>query len=247
MQHHASPRLSQRLHQRPRQRGRHGRDSRCDDQPRRRSAGRRRRSLLARLAERHGLNLTVVNDAVDPTFPFHDGGIGTADSHGSVLSLCDGPAHRNEGPIRSLVRLRHGPRPARIVTQGSGLLPPNHFLSVAISNLFQNRPSGACGGGRKDGGEQCDDRSGDDKTGPEALRSAGRLQVVRRRTARWIARFGGEESAGASFVRLDGSVWTTDKDGSFLVCSPRRFTARTGRDPGRIYQELTHEFGEPFV
>ena len=101
-------------------------------------------------------------------------------------------------------------------------------------------------GDRQDAGEQPDDRSGCRQAWPEALRSAGRLQVVRS-VACWTARlaFGGEESAGASFVRLDGSVWTTDKDGIIPALLAAEITARMGRDPGEIYRDLTREFGEP--
>jgi len=136
---------------------------------------------------------------------------------------------------------RHG-----IVTRSAGLLPPNHYLSVAIFYLFQHRP----------------------KWGKEAAigKTVVSSQMIDRVTAKlgrklyevpvgfkWFVDglldgslgFGGEESAGASFVRLDGRVWTTDKDGIVPALLAAEITARIGRDPGEIYHELTREFGEP--
>ena len=136
---------------------------------------------------------------------------------------------------------RHG-----IVTRSAGLLPPNHFLAVAISQLFQNRP----------------------KWRPEAAvgKTVVSSAMIDRVTAKlgrrlfevpvgfkWFVDglldgslgFGGEESAGATFARLDGSVWTTDKDGFVPCLLAAEITARTGRDPGEIYHDLTHDYGEP--
>jgi phosphoglucomutase len=136
---------------------------------------------------------------------------------------------------------RHG-----IVTRSAGLLPPNHYLAVAIYYLFQHRPKW-----RQDAA-----------VGKTLVSS----QMIDRITAKlgcqlcevpvgfkWFVDglfdgslgFGGEESAGASFVRLDGSVWTTDKDGIISALLAAEITARIGRDPGAIYRELTREFGEP--
>ena len=136
---------------------------------------------------------------------------------------------------------RHG-----IVTSGSGLLPPNHYLSVAIYYLFQHRPKWR----------------NDAAVGKTVVSS----QMIDRITAKlgrklyevpvgfkWFVDglldgslgFGGEESAGASFVRLDGSVWTTDKDGIVPALLAAEITARMGRDPGEVYLELTREFGDP--
>jgi phosphoglucomutase len=136
---------------------------------------------------------------------------------------------------------RHG-----IVTKSAGLLPPNHFLTVAISQLFQSRP------------KWCRTAA----VGKTVVSSA----MIDRVTAKldrmlhevpvgfkWFVGgllngslgFGGEESAGAAFVRLDGSVWTTDKDGFIPCLLAAEITARTSRDPGELYHELTHEFGEP--
>jgi phosphoglucomutase len=136
---------------------------------------------------------------------------------------------------------RHG-----IVTRSAGLMPPNHYLSVAISYLFQHRPLW----------------SRDAAVGKTMVSSVMIDRVTAKLGRRlyevpvgfkWFVDglldgslgFAGEESAGASFVRRCGSVWTTDKDGIVAALLAAEITARIGRDPGEIYQELTHEFGEP--
>jgi phosphoglucomutase len=136
---------------------------------------------------------------------------------------------------------RHG-----IVTRSAGLLPPNHYLSVAIYYLFQHRPkwSKAAAVGKTLVSSQMIDRV--------AVKLNRRLYEVPV-GFKWFVNglldgslgFGGEESAGASFVRLDGSVWTTDKDGMIPALLAAEITARMGRDPGEIYSDLTREFGEP--
>ncbi|MHB8336074.1 MAG: phosphoglucomutase (alpha-D-glucose-1,6-bisphosphate-dependent) [Ignavibacteriaceae bacterium] len=199
------------------------------------------------IAERYGLNLTVVNTAVDPTFRFM-----TVDWDGQIRMDPSSPY-----AMESLLKLkdrfdialacdtdhdRHG-----IVSGSSGLLPPNHYLSVAINYLFQHRP----------------------KWRPEAavgktVVSSRMIDKITSKLGRklyevpvgfkWFVNgllngslgFGGEESAGASFVRKDGSVWTTDKDGIVPALLAAEITARIGRDPGELYHGLTHEFGEPF-
>ncbi|MGK2870978.1 MAG: phosphoglucomutase (alpha-D-glucose-1,6-bisphosphate-dependent) [Alphaproteobacteria bacterium] len=200
----------------------------------------------AAIAERYGLTLTVVNDAVDPTFRFM-----TADWDGQIRMDPSSP-YAMQGLIDLKDRFdiafacdtdhdRHG-----IVTRNAGLLPPNHYLSVAIFYLFQHRPKW-----RKDVA-----------VGKTVVSS----QMIDRVTAKlgrqlyeapvgfkWFVEglldgslgFGGEESAGASFSRLDGSVWTTDKDGIVPALLSAEITARMGRDPGEIYRELAREFGEP--
>lgn len=200
----------------------------------------------AAIAERYGLDLTVVNDAVDPTFRFM-----TVDWDGQIRMDPSSP-YAMQGLIALKDRFdiafacdtdhdRHG-----IVTYNTGLMPPNHYLSVAISYLFQHRPKW----------------SKDMAVGKTVVSS----QMIDRVTAKlgrklyevpvgfkWFVDglldsslgFGGEESAGASFSRRDGSVWTTDKDGIVPALLAAEITARTGRDPGEIYQKLTHEFGEP--
>ena len=198
------------------------------------------------IAERYRLNLTVINQAVDPTFRFM-----TVDWDGQIRMDPSSPY-----AMESLIGLkdrfdiafacdtdhdRHG-----IVTQGAGLLPPNHYLLVAINYLFQHRP----------------------KWGKTAAvgKTLVSSQMIDRITAKldrklyevpvgfkWFVDglldgslgFGGEESAGASFIRTDGSTWTTDKDGIILALLAAEITARMGRDPGQIYHELTGEFGDP--
>ena len=201
----------------------------------------------AKLAERHGLDLTVVNDAVDPTFRFMtvdwDGQIRMDPSSPYAMARLIGMKDRFDLSFAcDTDHDRHG-----IVTKSAGLLPPNHFLSVAISSLFQNRPRWRTAAA----------------VGKTVVSSAMIDRVAKKLGLRlyevpvgfkWFVDglfdgslgFGGEESAGASFVRLDGNVWTTDKDGFIPCLLAAEITARTGRDPGKIYEELTHEFGEPF-
>jgi phosphoglucomutase len=198
------------------------------------------------IAERYGLNLTIVNDAVDPTFRFM-----TVDWDGRIRMDPSSPY-----AMQRLISLkdrfdiafacdtdhdRHG-----VVTRSAGLLQPNHYLSVAIDYLFQHRP-----GWRQDAA-----------VGKTLVSS----QMIDRVTARlgrklyevpvgfkWFVEglldgslgFGGEESAGASFLRRDGTVWVTDKDGIVPALLSAEITARMGRDPGEIYRELAREFGEP--
>jgi phosphoglucomutase len=136
---------------------------------------------------------------------------------------------------------RHG-----IVTRSRGLLAPNHYLSVAILYLFQHRPEWRreAAVGKTVVSSQMIDR---------VTAKLGRKVYEVPVGFKWFVDglldgslgFGGEESAGASFVRLDGSVWTTDKDGIVPALLAAEITARMGRDPGEIYRELTREFGEP--
>ena len=198
------------------------------------------------IAERYGLNLTVVNEAVDPTFRFMtldwDGQIRMDPSSSYAMQrLIDLKDRFDIAFACDTDHDRHG-----IVTRNAGLLPPNHYLSVAIFYLFQHRPNW-----RKDAA-----------VGKTVVSS----QMIDRITAKlgrklyegpvgfkWFVEglhdgslgFGGEESAGATFVRQDGSVWTTDKDGIVPALLSAEITARMGRDPGEIYRELAREFGEP--
>ena len=200
----------------------------------------------ARIAERYGLNLTVVNEAVDPTFRFMtvdwDGQIRMDPSSSYAMQRLIGMKDRFDLSFAcDTDHDRHG-----IVTRSEGLLPPNHYLSVAIFYLLQHRTKW----------------SNQAAVGKTVVSS----QMIDRVTAtldrklyevpvgfRWFVDglldgslcFGGEESAGASFARLDGSVWTTDKDGIVPALLAAEITARMGSDPGEIYQELTREFGEP--
>jgi phosphoglucomutase len=136
---------------------------------------------------------------------------------------------------------RHG-----IVTRSSGLLPPNHYLAAAIFYLFQHRPKW-----RKDAavGKTVVSSQMIDRVAAKLGRKLYEVPVG----FKWFVDglldgslgFGGEESAGASFARLDGTVWTTDKDGIVPALLAAEITARMGRDPGEIYKEFTREFGEP--
>ena len=198
------------------------------------------------IAERYGLNLTVVNEAVDPTFRFM-----TVDWDGQIRMDPSSPyAMQRLIDIKDRFEIawacdtdhdRHG-----IVTRSAGLLPPNHYLSVAIFYLFQHRPKWHKGAavGKTVVSSQMIDR---------VTAKLGRKVYETPVGFKWFVDglldgslgFGGEESAGASFVRLDGSVWTTDKDGIIPSLLAAEITARMDRDPGEIYRELTREFGEP--
>jgi len=198
------------------------------------------------IAERYGLDLTVVNDAVDPTFRFM-----TVDWDGQIRMDPSSPY-----AMGSLIKLkdrfdiafacdtdhdRHG-----IVTRTAGLLPPNHYLSVAILYLFQHRPQW-----RKDAavGKTVVSSQMIDRVTAKLGRTLYEVPVG----FKWFVTglldgtlgFGGEESAGASFLRLDGRVWTTDKDGIVAALLAAEITARLGRDPGEIYRELARELGAP--
>ncbi len=200
----------------------------------------------AAIAERYRLNLTVVNEVVDPTFRFM-----TVDWDGRIRMDPSSPC-----AMQSLIDLkdrfdiafacdtdhdRHG-----VVTKSAGLLPPNHYLSVAIFYLFQNRPKW-----RRDAavGKTVVSSQMIDRVAAKLGRKLYEVPVG----FKWFVDglfdgslgFAGEESAGASFVRRDGSVWTTDKDGIVPALLSAEITARMGRDPGEIYRELAGEFGEP--
>jgi len=198
------------------------------------------------IAEHYGLTLEVVNRAVDPTFSFM-----TLDKDGKIRMDCSSPY-----AMAGLINLkdqfdiafgndtdvdRHG-----IVTRGAGLLNPNHYLSVAIWYLFQNRS-----GWRKDAavGKTLVSSSMIDRVAASLGRRLSEVPVG----FKWFVDglldgsygFGGEESAGAAFLRKDGTVWTTDKDGIIMDLLACEITAKTGRDPGEIYSELKGKFGDP--
>ncbi len=198
------------------------------------------------IAERYGLNLTVVNKAVDPTFRFMtvdwDGQIRMDPSSPYAMERLIGLKDKFDVAFAcDTDHDRHG-----IVTKSSGLLPPNHYLSVAILYLFQHRPKW-----RKEAaiGKTLVSSQMIDRVAAKLGRKLYEVPVG----FKWFVDglldgslgFGGEESAGASFVRLDGSVWTTDKDGIIPALLAAEITARMGRDPGEIYHDLTREFGEP--
>jgi phosphoglucomutase len=196
--------------------------------------------------EIYGLNIEVVNPKVDPTFSFM-----TVDHDGKIRMDCSSPyAMARLVGLKDKYRVafandpdsdRHG-----IVTPSAGLMNPNHFLAVAIRYLLTHRP-----------------RWSDSAVVGKTLVSSSMIDRVVAKLGRrlnevpvgfkWFAPglfdgsccFGGEESAGASFLRHDGTVWTTDKDGPIMDLLAAEITARTGKDPGEHYRELTAEFGAP--
>ncbi len=199
------------------------------------------------IAERYGLNLTVVSDAVDPTFRFMtrdwDGQIRMDPSSPYAMRRLIGLKDRFEVAFAcDTDHDRHG-----IVTRSAGLLPPNHYLSVAILYLFQHRPkwSASAAVGKTVVSSQMIDR---------VTAKLGRKLYEVPVGFKWFVDglldgslgFGGEESAGASFIRMDGGVWTTDKDGIVPALLSAEMTARMNRDPGELYRDLVHEFGESF-
>jgi phosphoglucomutase len=199
------------------------------------------------IIERYKLDATIVSDVVDPTFRFM-----TADWDGKVRMDCSSPyamarligmrdrfdvAFANDTDAD-----RHG-----IVARSCGLLNPNHYLAVAIDYVFQHRP-----------GWRADSAIG------KTIVSSGLINRVAKKIDRKLVEtpvgfkwfvdglvdgsfgFGGEESAGASFLRRDGTVWTTDKDGLILGLLAAEITATTKSDPGQLYEKLAEELGRPY-
>jgi phosphoglucomutase len=197
------------------------------------------------IGERYGLNLTVVNPDVDPTFRFM-----TLDWDGRIRMDPSSPY-----AMRRLIGLkdkfdiafacdtdhdRHG-----VVTRSSGLLPPNHYLSVCIQYLYGHRPGWPADASV---GKTVVSSSMIDRVTAKLGRKLYEVPVgfkwfVDGLFAGWLG-FGGEESAGASFLARNGSVWSTDKDGIIAALLSAEITARTGKDPGEIYTQLTRENGE---
>jgi phosphoglucomutase len=198
------------------------------------------------IAVHYGLNLELVNDIIDPTFSFM-----TVDKDGKIRMDCSSPY-----AMASLIQLkdrfdiafgndtdtdRHG-----IVTK-KGLMNPNHYLSAAIWYLFQNRPRW-----RKDAavGKTLVSTSMIDRIGAALGRRVAEVPVG----FKWFVDglvdgsygFGGEESAGASFLRKNGTVWTTDKDGFIMDLLACEITARTGKDPAQLYTEIEERFGKSY-
>jgi phosphoglucomutase len=198
------------------------------------------------VAERYGLNIEIVNESVDPTFRFM-----TLDWDGKIRMDCS-----SQYAMAGLIALRdrfdiafgndtdndrHG-----IVTRSAGLLNPNHYLAVAIAYLFANRPEW-----RADAavGKTVVSSSLIDRVAQSLGRKLYEVPVG----FKWFVDgllagtlgFGGEESAGASFLRRDGTVWTTDKDGIIMGLLAAEMTARTGTDPGELYQQLASAHGAP--
>ena len=198
----------------------------------------------APIAEKYGLNLEIVNPAVDQTFGFM-----TLDKDGKIRMDCSSP-YAMQGLIKLKDKFdiafgndtdvdRHG-----IVTKSAGLLNPNHFLSVAIWYLFQNRPDWPASAAV---GKTLVSTSLIDRVAEHLGRRLCEVPVG----FKWFVdglmsgdlAFGGEESAGASFLRRNGSVWTTDKDGIVMDFLAAEIMARTGRDPGELHRQLTDQFG----
>ena len=199
-----------------------------------------------RIAEKYGLDLTIVNKAVDPTFRFMtvdwDGKIRMDPSSPYAMQRLIGLKDKFDIAFASDTdHDRHG-----IVTKGSGLLPPNHYLSVCVHYLFSNRKSW-----RENVavGKTVVSSSMIDRVSARLQRPLYEVPVG----FKWFVEgllagrlgFGGEESAGSSFLQRDGSVWTTDKDGIIPCLLSAEITARRGKDPGEIYRELTQELGDP--
>ncbi|HUI06426.1 MAG TPA: phosphoglucomutase (alpha-D-glucose-1,6-bisphosphate-dependent) [Verrucomicrobiae bacterium] len=198
------------------------------------------------IAERYGLDLRVVSDVVDPTFRFM-----TVDWDGRIRMDCSSP-----DAMQRLIGLkdefevafacdtdhdRHG-----IVTRNAGLLQPNHYLTVAIFYLFQHRPRWSKGAavGKTIVSSQMIDRV-TARLGRKLCQVPVGFKYFVEGLRDGSLGFGGEESAGLSFARRGGTVWTTDKDGIIAALLAAEMTARLGHDPGQIYRQLTHEFGAP--
>ena len=199
------------------------------------------------IGDRHGLNLEVVNHVIDPTFRFMtvdwDGQIRMDPSSVYAMASMVGLKERFDVAFASDTDAdRHG-----IVSHSHGLLNPNQYFSVAISYLFANRPqwSQAVAVGKTVVSSSMIDR---------VVKRLGRRLFEVPVGFKWFVEglidgslgFGGEESSGATFLRRDGTVWTTDKDGLVPNLLAAEITARTGKDPGEHYQEMTAEFGTPY-
>jgi phosphoglucomutase len=199
------------------------------------------------IGDRHRLNLEVVNHVIDPTFRFMtvdwDGQIRMDPSSVYAMASMVGLKERFDVAFASDTDAdRHG-----IVSRSVGLLNPNQYLSVAISYLFANRPqwSQAVAVGKTVVSSSMIDR---------VVKKLGRRLFEVPVGFKWFVEglidgslgFGGEESSGATFLRRDGTVWTTDKDGLVPNLLAAEITARTGKDPGEHYQEITAEFGTPY-
>ncbi|MDA9325753.1 phosphoglucomutase (alpha-D-glucose-1,6-bisphosphate-dependent), partial [bacterium] len=199
-----------------------------------------------RIADRYSLNLSVVDDTVNHTFSFMsldwDGKIRMDPSSSYAMQRLIGL--KDKFPVAFACDTdhdRHG-----IVTQSGGLMNPNHFLAVAIDYLFQNRPqwNADTGIGKTLVSSQMIDR---------VANKLGRKLIEVPVGFKWFVDglydgslgFGGEESAGASFLNMQGNVWSTDKDGIIAALLAGEITAKTGKDPSEIYHEFTIEYGDP--
>ena len=198
------------------------------------------------IKERYGLNMEVFNDTLDSTFSFMH-----CDKDGKIRMDCSSP-YAMAGLITMKEKYdiafgndtdfdRHG-----IVTKSVGLMNPNHYLSVAINYLEQNRPQWKK---NLSIGKTLVSSSMIDRVAESLNKKVVEVPVGFKWFVDGLIKgeifFGGEESAGASFLRKDGSVWSTDKDGIIMTLLSAEILATTGRDPGEHYQELTQKFGEP--
>ena len=198
------------------------------------------------IAETYGLNLEIVNKRIDATFSFM-----SVDHDGKIRMDCSSP-YAMAGLIRLKDKFdiafgndpdydRHG-----IVTRSEGLLNPNHYLAVAIWYLFQNRPDWPVDSSI---GKTVVSSSMIDRIAAHLKRDLVEVPVGFKWFVEGLATgklgFGGEESAGASFLRRNGQAWTTDKDGIIMDLLGAEIMARTGRDPGEIYHSLESQFGSP--
>ncbi|MBK8800252.1 MAG: alpha-D-glucose phosphate-specific phosphoglucomutase [Anaerolineales bacterium] len=201
----------------------------------------------APIAETYGIDLQVVNDAIDPTFRFM-----SVDHDGKIRMDCSSPyAMANLIGLKDRFDIAFGNDPDAdrhgIVTRSAGLLNPNHYLAVAVNYLFQHRP-----GWRPDAaiGKTLVSSSMIDRVAKSLGRTLAEVPVGFKFFVDGLLSgdfgFGGEESAGASFLRRRGTVWTTDKDGLTLSLLAAEITAITGKDPGEHYQELEARFGRSF-
>ena len=197
--------------------------------------------------EIYGLNIEVVNPEGGSDLLVHDGRSRRQDPHGLLQPVCHGPAGRR---LRIGIRSPSPTIPTRTATASScrraGLMNPNHYLAVAIRYLLTHRhwPASVAVGKTLVSSSMID----------RVVQKLGRRLCEVPVGFKWFVPglfdgsccFGGEESAGASFLRHDGAVWTTDKDGPIMDLLAAEITARTGKDPGEHYRELEAEFGTPY-
>jgi phosphoglucomutase len=198
------------------------------------------------IVAKFGLSVDIVNNIVDPTFGFM-----TVDKDGKIRMDCSSPyAMARLIGLKDKFDVAFGNDPDSdrhgIVTPSAGLMNPNHYLSAAVWYLFQNRPRWKADAGV---GKTLVSSSMIDRVANHLGRKIFEVPVG----FKWFVDglidgtygFGGEESAGASFLRTDGTAWTTDKDGIILDLLAAEITAKTGKDPGEIYSSLTEKFGNP--